>query len=141
MNSNQPRTTLLLTSPLTRFLWEPPFDSPQYNGQHNIGIMRQKCNRRVIWRFVHRDDGLPLFNMWFDEARHFSHGFAAVRRSEKWHFITSEGKVACRHRFLEVGMVDSNGQVPVLHPTYVQIGTKRPIWTIYTFSPLVERNP
>lgn len=139
MSHNPTKLPLLSTGPLPRFLWEPPFDRPQYNGEHHIGIMRQKCNRRVIWRFVCRGDGRPIFNTYFDEVRHFYHGFAAVRLRNKWHFITHDGKSACRHRFLEVGNVDYNGQVPVLHQAYVYPGTKRPVWIIYTLPSYREK--
>ena len=141
MSHNQTKPPLLLNSSLPRFLWEPPFDRPQYNGRHHIGIMRQKCNRRVIWRFVYRGDGQPMFNTWFDEARHFSHGYAAVRLREKWQFIASDGKSACRHRFLEVGMVDSTGQVLVLHPLVTDLHTKLPVCKIYTLPSFMKKYP
>ncbi len=139
MSLNPTKSPLLLISPLTRFLWEPPFDRPYYNGRYHIGIVRQKCNRRVVWRFVYRGDGQPMFNTCFDEVRHFSHGFAAVRLRKKWHFITSDGKSACRHRFLEVGMVDRNGQVLVLHPLKVDLDTKLPVWKIFTLPSFMKK--
>jgi hypothetical protein len=82
-----------------------------------------------------------MFNTCYDEVRHFSHGFAAVRRGAKWHFITEEGKVACRHRFLEVGNVDYNGQVSVRHSSYVDPQSKIPLWLTYTLPGFVVKIP
>ncbi len=122
---------LLLTNKLTEWQNVPPLDVPQYRGRHYIGIMRQKRAHRSIWRFVHRS-GHVMFDGWYDEVRHFSHHYAAVRRGEKWHFINLHGKVACRHRFLEVGDVNEHKEVAVLHPTHLDIHTRQPRWFIYT---------
>lgn len=130
---------LLLTDQVNRFQWETPVDRPQYNDRFHIGIMCRKRSRRVVWCFVYRGDGCPIFNAWFDDVRHFSNGFAAVRRGEKWHFVTIAGKTACRHRFLDVGSVDINGQVLVLHPDYVDPVTKLPVWTAYTLPAFVTK--
>lgn len=129
----------LLINPVDQVWHELPFDRPQYNGQHHIGIMCQHSNRRVIWRFVYRGDGRPMFSSWYDEVRHFSHGFAAVRRGEKFHFINQDGKVACRHRFLEVGNVNHNGQVAVRHSSFVDPDTKIPLWLIFTLPGFVVK--
>lgn len=137
-NSDKP---LLLTNATQSLLRELPFGRPMYNGRHHIGIMPELCNRRVIWRFVYRGDGRPMFNTYYDEVRHFSHGFAAVRRGSKWHFISEQGRVAGRHRFLEAGNVNRLGQAPVRHSSFVNPQTKIPLWLFYTPPGFVVEKP
>ena len=123
---------LVLSNKINQWQNTPPFEIPQYNGCFYIGIIRQKRGRRSIWRFVYRGDGHCMFDSWYDEVRHFSHGYAAVRQGEKWHFINQYGKISCRHRFFEVGYVNEHKEVAVLHSTHLDICTRQPRWFIYT---------
>ena len=121
---------LLLTNQVKPLPWLLPVGKPQYQGRNPIGIMRTLLQGRSRWCFVDRQDGQLLYRKWYDEVRHFSHGFAAVRHDRHWHFINEQGKTVCRHRFLEVGSVDVNGYAVVLHAT--EPGPRRrPVWTFY----------
>ena len=130
--SKSPATPLLLTNRVNQLPWFLPLNTPQYIGRSSVGIMCTMPYKRLKWCFVYRGDGLPLYQKWYDQVRHFSNGYAAVCNGEKWHFITLSGKVACRQRFLEVGSVNQDGEVSVLHPSYIDIQSRKPAWMVLT---------
>ena len=118
-NSAKPRLAIAAT-----LLLPKPAVLPGILGLlHNAGpstqvVCRVEQGQRCCHHVHSNQTRMYPASRWFNDARAFVHGFAAVEFRREWHFINLRGKPVNQWRFILVSDVNEEGIASVWHKRF-----------------------